>query len=67
MTHTTVSQLPLPRNDGEATPIKADPDAVPRRFTTEQLFAGEYEVEILHGETRYRLRRTSQGKLILTK
>lgn len=67
MTHTTASQPPLARHDDEATSAKTDPDAGPRLFTTEQLFAGKDEVEILHGEARYRLRRTSQGKLILTK
>lgn len=37
------------------------------RYISEQLF-GEYtEVEIQHGESTYRLRLTSLGKLILTK
>ncbi len=31
------------------------------------LFCGNHEVIILHGEEQYRLRRTRQNKLILTK
>jgi len=38
-----------------------------RQLTSEQLFAGLSEIEIQHGEAIYRLRRTSLGKLILTK
>ena len=38
-----------------------------RQLTSEQLFAGLSEIEIQHGEATYRLRRTSLGKLILTK
>ena len=41
---------------------------IPRRqLTSEQLFAGLSEIEIQHGDAIYRLRRTSLGKLILTK
>jgi hemin uptake protein HemP len=36
-------------------------------FTTQDLFAGSKEIEILHRDSRYRLRQTSSGKLILTK
>lgn len=32
-----------------------------------QIFRGSNEVQIVHGEAVYRLRRTSLGKLILTK
>jgi hemin uptake protein HemP len=38
-----------------------------RSITSEQLFAAFPEVQIVHGDTVYRLRRTSLGKLILTK
>ena len=38
-----------------------------RQLTSEQLFAGLSEIEIQHGDAIYRLRRTSLGKLILTK
>lgn len=40
----------------------------PRRVASHELFAGAAnELEIVHGEWIYRLRRTTQGKLILTK
>lgn len=38
-----------------------------RSITSEQLFAEFPEVQIAHGDAVYRLRRTSLGKLILTK
>ena len=41
--------------------------AARRRFVSAQLLGGSTEVEILHGESVYRLRLTSLGKLILTK
>ncbi len=34
---------------------------------SQALLRGAREVEILHGQERYRLRHTSTGKLILTK
>jgi hemin uptake protein HemP len=37
------------------------------RIAIETLLAGGREVILLHGETEYRLRLTSNGKLILTK
>jgi hemin uptake protein HemP len=43
------------------------PSAGARRLCSDQLFAGLVEVEIEHGPFVYRLRRTSLGKLILTK
>ena len=42
-------------------------EANARRMTSEELFGAELEVEIKHGDAVYRLRRTSSGKLILTK
>lgn len=36
-------------------------------INAEQLFAGEKEIIIRHDGERYRLSRTSKGKLILTK
>lgn len=39
----------------------------PRRFDSTALFAGAQEVEIVHDDAIYRLRRTALGKLILTK
>ena len=37
------------------------------RIDSRQLFAAEREIIIAHGEENYRLRLTSQNKLILTK
>ena len=37
------------------------------RIESRELFAAEREIIILHGEESYRLRLTSQNKLILTK
>lgn len=48
-----------------ATPALNTP--APRRIDSEALFAGAVEVEIEHQAQVYRLRRTSLGKLILTK
>jgi hemin uptake protein HemP len=39
----------------------------PRRVKSEELLRGDAEVLIEHQTSVYRLRRTSQGKLILTK
>ena len=36
-------------------------------FDSDEIFRGADEVHIVHGEALYRLRRTSLGKLILTK
>jgi hemin uptake protein HemP len=50
---------------GDERPSAAVPQ---RRLDSRVLFAqGHDEVEIAHGEAVYRLRRTSLGKLILTK
>ena len=38
-----------------------------RRLSSEELFDGDTEVEIEHHGAFYRLRKTSLGKLILTK
>ncbi|UFX44059.1 hemin uptake protein HemP [Bradyrhizobium sp. 41S5] len=37
------------------------------RLDSRDLFSAEREIIIVHGEVRYRLRLTSQNKLILTK
>ncbi len=39
----------------------------PRPLDSVQLFNGREEILIVHGNETYRLRRTRQGKLILTK
>jgi hemin uptake protein HemP len=38
-----------------------------RRVLSDELLGRDQEIEILHGQALYRLRRTSLGKLILTK
>jgi len=61
--------------DQRIAPTSADPVPPPscgstparRRYISEQLFGEHTEVEIQHGESTYRLRLTSLGKLILTK
>lgn len=58
------------RADASAAQAPAGGDAVahlPTRYTSEVLFGDAVEVEIVHRQQVYRLRRTSQGKLILTK
>lgn len=46
----------------------AAPSAAPRRIRSDELFEGPaVEIEIEHQQQVYRLRRTSLGKLILTK
>jgi hemin uptake protein HemP len=40
---------------------------MPRRLHSAELFDGEQQIEIEHGDAVYRLRRTALGKLILTK
>ncbi len=39
---------------------------MPRRITSEDLFAGVRELVIVHQDKEYRLRITNKGKLILT-
>lgn len=49
---------------------KTQPDqslSEPRRYSTGDLFGDTDEILIEHGDMLYRLRRTSLGKLILTK
>lgn len=51
-------------------PADASPSptpASPSRWTSDELLRGAEEVLIEHESSLYRLRRTSQGKLILTK
>jgi hemin uptake protein HemP len=50
----------------EAKSIVVNPGP-PNRITTEQLFAGTNQVIIVHKGEEYRLRITSNDKLILTK
>ncbi|HVV94407.1 MAG TPA: hemin uptake protein HemP [Hyphomicrobiales bacterium] len=48
-------------------PAWRNPEAPPRTLTTTELFGTGQELIILHDGTRYRLRITRAGKLILTK
>lgn len=50
---------PRPPDGAEAPPTT--------RLHSDQLFRGREEVQIVHGQSLYRLRITSMGKLILTK
>ncbi len=45
----------------------AEPLFEPRRWCSSELLGSRQEIEIEHGASVYRLRLTSQGKLILTK
>ena len=60
------AQAPAPAPLPMSSPPVADPGSS-RRLSSEELFGTEQEVEIKHGDSVYRLRRTSMGKLILTK
>jgi hemin uptake protein HemP len=57
---------PMPAPQPRALPA-ARADAANRRWRSAELFGQAAEVEIEHGQAVYRLRRTSLGKLILTK
>jgi len=59
---------------GDAATSAGNPPAAARsvaisgnRLDSRELFAAEREIIIAHGEDNYRLRLTSQNKLILTK
>jgi hemin uptake protein HemP len=61
-------------NHGDAAGPTQSPSATTRTLTmrgsridSRELFAAEREIIIAHGEDNYRLRLTSQNKLILTK
>ena len=54
-----------PRRSGEAA-AGASADQRPRRVSSSELLGGAAELVILHGQREYRLRVTSNGKLILT-
>jgi hemin uptake protein HemP len=56
-----------PRENPPPTNPPGKPADVPRIIQAEELFAGQREVWIQHGDQRYRLRITAAGKLILTK
>ena len=56
---------PVPLPGSPAAPGAAS-NALPRRFASEELFAGTREIVIDHNGRRYQLRITQTGKLILT-
>lgn len=58
--------LPGSENSNLAAPAARE-DGERRRLDSHQLFGLSREIEITHGDAIYRLRRTSLGKLILTK
>ena len=70
-------QQPLikPRPRTEPTPLPAEVHAAsrapidpsPENWSSDRLLAGRNEISITHGDSIYRLRLTSLGKLILTK
>lgn len=53
-----------PPDERPAAPVAA---ACYRRWHSAELFRNEQQIEIVHGQSVYRLRLTSLGKLILTK
>jgi hemin uptake protein HemP len=60
---TPTPHVPLPRR-----PLSTPPAGEgPPRLCSRALLGDRPEVEILHGDQIYRLRRTALGKLILTK
>jgi hemin uptake protein HemP len=57
---------------GSTPPASPSPDrpaspSAARRWRSSELFGSTHEIEIEHGQSVYRLRLTSLGKLILTK
>ena len=54
----------LPSDDAQ--PCRLEHSGM-KRWTSQELFAGTRELVILHAGSEYRLRLTSQGKLVLTK
>jgi hemin uptake protein HemP len=69
-TATRFTQGPMPQQALQAgsSPAPAVAPAAPRRIRSDELFEGQaVEIEIEHLQQVYRLRRTSLGKLILTK
>lgn len=53
--------------EAAAEPLPHAPGEPPRRWTSEELLAGQPEALIEHGGDLYRLRCTRNGKLILYK
>jgi hemin uptake protein HemP len=67
---TSQAQSSPPASGGAPGPAAGPPVpacAEQRRWSSTDLFGGSVEIEIEHGASVYRLRRTALGKLILTK
>lgn len=58
---------PAAASPGQPACAQPQPGASARRWTSAALFGPAHEIEIEHGQSVYRLRLTSLGKLILTK
>lgn len=73
MTHDTPNPNPAPAEAvaGSAVPAvgaaRQPTPSTTMKITSEKLFAGALEVQIDHHGALYRLKKTSLGKLILTK
>jgi len=72
MSHSTAPRAAFAPHDADAFERQVATSAPARvanvrLISSEQLFAEFPEVQIAHGDAVYRLRRTSLGKLILTK
>lgn len=62
------SQLESTPKPASAATVDQTPDGAAREnWASDQLLAGRNEISITHGDSIYRLRLTSLGKLILTK
>ncbi|MBB6063788.1 hemin uptake protein HemP [Pseudoxanthomonas broegbernensis] len=61
-----VHRLTLPHSSAPNA-VSAVPAAVPEALDSEHLLKGRREILIRHGDKLYRLRHTSNDKLILTK
>lgn len=59
-----VNQQPLSEDKAAG---KAHAENRMKRWTSQELFAGGRELVIMHAGSEYRLKLTSQGKLVLTK
>lgn len=57
----------IDRSDDLAIPQPGFKQSTIQKLTSAKLFAGAKELVIAHAGQEYRLRETSQGKLILTK
>ena len=55
------------QTDCAFTPAHRNAGQPVRRIASAELFGNNQEIEIEHGESRYRLRQTALGKLIMTK